>query len=146
MLTGQQVQRLNSHIAQIKPQFFEVLTGAAGRIAAAFPAARAGLELHTPSQRYHAAERTAHVLKHLAELDQLEGWLREAGAELSRRGIDSAAAGPVAVRAILDHVRAASGEQWTPELENDWRAFLTIVTSGLAQGCARRLASVRLAA
>lgn len=150
MLTGQQVQRLNSHIAALRPQFFPVLTHATQRLTQAFPAAGPGLDLSTATARHRAAASIAHVLKNLADLDDLAPFLEQAGAALARQGVDSAAAGPIGARAVLDAVKHASGDNWSPDLERDWRDLLAFVSTALARGSASTLArtpaQLRLAA
>jgi hypothetical protein len=146
MLTGEQVQRLGSHIARNKPGLQRVLASAAGRVRQAFPSAGPAVDVSSASRRYAAAEAVASITKRLDDLESLRPWLVRCGAKFSAQGLDCAAVQALAGRAIFDAVRGVSGEDWDDAVERDYRALITFVMGAMAEGSARRLGAMRMAA
>lgn len=146
MLTGEQVQRLGTHIAATRPHFDHIVQDVVDRVSAAFPHARAPLTPHTRNDRHHLAAKVGQVTKNLGELQSLRPYLTSLGAELSDRGFDVASAAPVLSRAILEAVRGATDSDWSPTLEADWRQLIGDCVSTMARGSARRLGAQRAAA
>lgn len=146
MLNGDQVQRLGTHIAAIRPELAQITDEVIERLAAAFPQARAAITPQSRAERYVLNAQFGFLAKNLGELDDLAGHFRALGRQLSERGFDCAAGAPIASRALLDALRDASELRWNKTLEADWRDLIAQVFGLLAQGSARQLGAVRLAA
>jgi len=146
MLTGDQVQRLGTHIASIHPELAQVTDEVIERLAAAFPQARDAITPQNRVERYVLYAQFGFLAKHLGEIDDLAGHFRALGRQLSERGFDFAAGAPIASRALLDALRDASEQRWNRTLESDWHDLITQVFERLAQGSARQLGAIRMAA
>ncbi len=136
MLTGQQVQRLGSHIARNRPNFVVILRDFARRLAQAYPAAPGAFGLDNASARFDMAEGFALVCKSLHDLAPIGPYLQHAGFSVASRGLDMSAA-PAAAAALLAAVRAHCTHDWSREIEADYTQLIDFVTAQMARGAAR---------
>lgn len=134
MLSNEASARLCSHVARLNTQLPQIVGDVVNALAPAFPGVKACVPMNTPQQRFETTSAAAYVCKNIGNLNAIESWLEMMGEAAGDQGFDADAAQQALAWAIVDGVRRNAGDDWSGELEDDWRQLGALVARALARG------------
>ena len=141
-MTEESLQRVTRNYELLAGIMPEVTHAFYRRLFAAHPELRPLFRLDIAVQSQHLASALALIVRNLRLMDALEQPLMDLGADHASVGARPEHY-PVVCADMLAAMREASGEQWSPALEQDWSDLLRHISRVMMEGALRRAAASR---
>jgi len=135
-MTSQSIARILKTYEQIAPRIDDMVAGFYERLFSICPEARSLFKRDMTIQRHHLAATLAMLVRNLQFQDLLQDAVMDLGAQHVMFGARPEQY-PMVRDSLLYSLSNALGDDWTPQVEADWRALLDNIIIVMLKGATK---------